>query len=233
MALPIAELAREKVTLLRAVESVYKERDQLMSAALAQEYVDHFLSEIPAPGVEAEWDLYQALLPQVSVTEINDLAASWTEPGDTGLLILRPESIDSVADDELSALLQTQLEEANTLEVEPYVEVFDDVPLLATLPTPGSIAGEEQIESIDALKWTLSNGITVIAKQTDFRNDEVLFVAFSPGGHSLVADEDPCLRSVRRPTGRRQWGRSARHCHPRQAAGRQEGFGVSIYRGDV
>ena len=76
------------------------------------------------------------------------------------------------------------------MEVEPYVDDFDDVPLLADLPTPGSIATEEQIESIDALKWTLSNGITVIAKQTDFRNDEVVFGAFSPGGHSLVADAD-------------------------------------------
>ena len=27
-------------------------------------------------------------------------------------------------------------------------------------------------------------------KQTDFRDDEVEFRAFSPGGHSLVADED-------------------------------------------
>ena len=63
-------------------------------------------------------------------------------------------------------------------------------PLLATLPTPGSIAGEERIESIDALRWTLSNGITMIAKQTDFRNDEVVFRTFSPGGHSLVVDED-------------------------------------------
>ena len=62
--------------------------------------------------------------------------------------------------------------------------------MLATIPTPGSITAEEQIESIDAVKWTLSNGITVIAKQTDFRNDEVVFRSFSPGGHSLVSDDD-------------------------------------------
>ena len=30
----------------------------------------------------------------------------------------------------------------------------------------------------------------MIAKQTDFRNDEVVFTALSPGGHSVVADED-------------------------------------------
>ena len=61
---------------------------------------------------------------------------------------------------------------------------------LPTSRPPGSIAAEEAIESIDAQRWTLSNGITVIAKKTDFKNDEVVFTAFSPGGHSLVDDVD-------------------------------------------
>ena len=185
-----SELAREKTNLLSAVERVYKERDQLESTHLAQEYADHFLKGIPVPGVEAEWALYQQLLPQVALAEVDDLAASWSEPGNTVLLVLRPEGGAGLADDDLASVLQTQLEAADMLAVEPYDDEFADVPLLATLPTPGSISGEEQIGSIDALKWTLSNGITVIAKQTDFRNDEVVFGAFSPGGHSLVPDAD-------------------------------------------
>ena len=185
-----SELTREKVNLLSAVERVYKERDQLESANLAQEYIEHFLNGTPVPGVEAEWELYQALLPQITLTEVDDLAASWAEPGNTVLLVMRPEGGEGLSDQELASVLQAQLEAAGTLAVDPYVDEFEDVPLLATLPTPGSIDREEQIESIDALKWTLSNGITVIAKQTDFRNDEVVFGAFSPGGHSLVADAD-------------------------------------------
>ena len=78
----------------------------------------------------------------------------------------------------------------HALAVEPYADDLGDVPLLANVPEPGTIAAEERIESIGAVKWTLSNGITVIAKQTDFRDDEVLFRAFSPGGHSLVTDEE-------------------------------------------
>ena len=185
-----SELARAKVNLLSAVESVYKERDQLFSANLAQEYADHFLSGTPAPGVEAEWELYQELLPQVSLAEVGDVASSWTRSGNTVLLVMRPEVAGASSDDELAAAVRTQLESADTLAVDPYVDTFDDVPLLATLPTPGSITEEERIESIDAVRWTLSNGITIIAKQTDFRNDEVVFGAYSPGGHSLVADTD-------------------------------------------
>ena len=185
-----SELAREKVNLLSAVERVYKERDQLESADLAREYTDHFLSGIPVPGVEAEWELYQELLPQISLTEVDDLAATWAEPGNTVLLVMRPEGGEELADEELASVLQAQLAEADSLAVEPYADDFADVPLLADLPTPGTIVGEEQIESIDAVRWTLSNGITVIAKQTDFKNDEIVFGAFSPGGHSLVEDSD-------------------------------------------
>ena len=184
------ELAREKVNLLSSVESVFKQRHQLQSGDLAQSYIDNFLSETPVLGIEVEWELYQVLLPQVSLTEVDELASSWMQVGNTVLLIMRPEGTNANTDDELVAAVQAQFEAADALEVEAYVDAFDDVPLLATLPTPGRIIAEERIEPIDALQWTLSNGITVIAKQTDFRDDELVFNAFSPGGHSLVADAD-------------------------------------------
>ena len=37
---------------------------------------------------------------------------------------------------------------------------------------------------------TLSNGVKVILKPTDFKNDEIRFKAFSPGGTSLYSDAD-------------------------------------------
>ena len=185
-----AELNREIDNLLSSVESSYKQRDQLESSQLAGELRNHFLGGPPVAGIEAEWELYQQLLPQVTLAEIDQVAAAWTESHNTVLLVLGPEGIETSEDGALAAALQTQLDGANALVVEPYADEFDDVPLLAVIPTPGSIVEEEQLESIDAVQWTLSNGITVIAKQTDFKNDEVQFSAYSPGGHSLVADQD-------------------------------------------
>ena len=185
-----SELAREKTNLLSAIERIYKERDQRESADFAQEYADHFLNGIPVPGIEAEWEMYQALLPEISLTDVHEVAANWAKPGNTVLLVMRPEGGDELDDEELVSVLQAQLAAADSLVVEPYADDFADVPLLAELPTPGTIVREEQIETIDAVRWTLSNGITVIAKQTDFKNDEILFGAFSPGGHSLVDDAD-------------------------------------------
>ncbi|MYA59758.1 MAG: insulinase family protein, partial [Chloroflexi bacterium] len=184
------ELAREKVSLLSSVEKAYKERDQRESANLSQIYADHFLTATMTIGIEAEWGLYQEVLPEISLAEVDELADSWALNDNTVLLIMRPEGTGTSSDEELAAFAQTQLESADTLQVEPYVDAFDDVPLLANIPTAGSITDEETIASIDAQRWTLSNGVTVIAKQTDFKNEEVVFTAFSPGGHSLVEDMD-------------------------------------------
>ena len=184
------ELAREKSNLLSSVESAYKQREQTSSGTLVDEYVDHFFSGTPVPGIEAEWVLYQELLPQISLAEFGEVSESWTQSGNTGLLVVRPEETEANSDADLAVATLAQIEGAPALTVDPYADDVDDVPLLAAIPTPGSITAEEQIESIDSVKWTLSNGITVIAKQTDFKNDEVVFRAFSPGGHSLVSDDD-------------------------------------------
>ena len=65
-----------------------------------------------------------------------------------------------------------------------------DQPLLAEQPTPGSVVEELRHEVVDVTEWRLSNGVRVLLKSTDFKNDEILMSAFSPGGTSLVEDAD-------------------------------------------
>ena len=184
------ELEREKSNLERSFESQYKQRDQRSTQAFINEYIDHFLYGVASPGIEIEWELAQEFLPQVSLEEFGEVAESWADMQDTALLIVRPAETEGSSDRYLADATLAQLQTAGTLEVEPYADTVGDVPLLEVLPDAGNIVAEERLEAIDAQRWTLSNGITVIAKQTDFRDDEVEFTAFSPGGHSLVADED-------------------------------------------
>ena len=185
-----SELAREKSELLSSVERAYKQREQTESGILVNEYLDHFFRGTPAPGIEAEWELYQQLLPQITLAEFDAVVRSWTETENTALLIVRPEETEALTDEALASAALAQIVEANSLVAAPYEDDVGDIPLLANIPNPGSIVSEEPIGSIDAVKWTLSNGVTVIAKQTDFKNDEVVFRSFSPGGRSLVSDED-------------------------------------------
>ena len=182
------EMEREKANLLRSMESAWLERDQRPSVRLVEEYVRHYMEGESVPGIDAEYELHQQLLPEITLQEVNRLAEPWRTLDSTVAMISGPDAVASGP--EVEQALLAKLRAAGDLQVDPYEDVASDVPLLADLPEPGSITAEEPIESVDAVRWTLSNGVTVIAKQTDFRNDEVLLKATSPGGTSLVADGD-------------------------------------------
>ena len=185
-----SELERERANRLSFIEGRYNQRDQQDSSRLAQSYRDHFLGGPPVPSVEDEWEWYQQLLPQIGLAEVDALADEWIEVGNTVVLVIGPEGIEIGEPGALVAALRDQLDRADAMVVDPYGDDFSDAPLLDAVPTPGSIVEEAEIASIDAVRWTLSNGVTVIAKQTDFKNDEVLVTSFSAGGSSLVEDED-------------------------------------------
>ena len=63
-------------------------------------------------------------------------------------------------------------------------------PLVTTPPKAGKVLSEKTIPSIGLTEWTLSNGARVVLKPTDFKNDEILFSAYSNGGTSLSSDPD-------------------------------------------
>ena len=60
--------------------------------------------------------------------------------------------------------------------------------MISVPPEPAAIVSEKHYDKIDVTEWKLANGVKVILKPTDFKNDEVRFNAFSPGGNSLVPD---------------------------------------------
>jgi zinc protease len=64
------------------------------------------------------------------------------------------------------------------------------VPLVTTRPTPSPVVAERRIAEIGVTEWTLGNGIRVVLKPTDFKADEIVMQAVSPGGTSLAPDED-------------------------------------------
>jgi zinc protease len=75
-------------------------------------------------------------------------------------------------------------------EIPPYEDSALDQPLVAELPEPGQGVSEEQIDQVDVTVWRLSNGVTVWLKPTDFKEDEVVVRAVSPGGWSRSTLED-------------------------------------------
>jgi zinc protease len=76
------------------------------------------------------------------------------------------------------------------MEVQPYFDDQLNQPLISEKPKPGSIVAENYLKELDVTELELQNGIRVVLKPTNFKNDEIVFTAFSEGGTSLVSDSN-------------------------------------------
>jgi len=182
------ELEREKADLLRFYETSYAERDKTESVDLANEYARAFLEGEAVPGIATEFDLVKRYLPSIMVEEVNALAGRWLTDNDRVLAVQAPrkEGLDLPGEQTLQAVFA----DVRRRTIEPWVDIVTDDDLVPEPPVPGRVAGETRYDAAGVTSWTLSNGAHVLLKPTDYKADEVLFHAFSPGGLSLVSDAD-------------------------------------------
>ncbi len=182
------ELERYKKDMLIGYESAYKERDKTESENYAREYVSHYLEKEPTPGIEFELDFVKKVLPGITANEINELTDKLITPGNRVVVITAPQKEGLVLPTE--AEIRQVLKGVEEKEISAYEDVVVASSLLSTMPRRGSVTARRELEEIGVTEFTLSNGIKVQLKPTDFKNDEILFGAYSPGGHSLYPDED-------------------------------------------
>jgi zinc protease len=182
------ELDRTKKEMLRGMETVYNERDKSESKGFANELIRNFLIDEPAPGIEMEFAIYKQYMAGITLDEINKLSDICLTTTNRVATVSAPQKESVKIPTEAEVL--TVLNSASSKTYQPYIDQVTTKPLIANLPKPGTIVKEKKIESLNVTEWILSNGARVVLKPTDFKNDEILFSAFSDGGTSLVADQD-------------------------------------------
>ncbi len=180
------ELEREKKEYLRGFRQALLERDKLEAQTFASEIVRHFLQGESMPGIAAELALVERFLPSFTLAELNGLAKSWGGAENRVIAISGSPKMTKPTPAAVLALVQS----VQGRQVKAYEDAVSNVPLLASVPRAGSVKATRTIKAIGVTEWKLSNGIRVVLKPTDFKNDEVRVLAFSPGGHSLVKDAD-------------------------------------------
>ena len=183
-----AELDRQKKDIMRNLERAHAERDKTDSARYVGSYVNHFLDGNPIPGIENVLAFYRENLPTISLNEVNRAADNWITRENRVIMVSAPEKEGLVLPSEAEML--AIIAKADKIEVTPYVDQVSDSPLVSQPPKPGTVTDRKTFEEIGTEVWQLSNGVRVALKPTDFKNDEVRLAAFSPGGTSLVPDED-------------------------------------------
>ena len=183
-----AELERAKKRVMARMEKTYNDRDKTESSSFVEEYIRNFLEKETIPGIAKEYEYHQQLLPAITLREVNAIADELKKNDKILVSLQGPSKSDFKLSDEKSllALAEKSLKD----EVKPYEEKAIASSLLKTLPQAGKIINEKKDEQLGTVEFTLSNGVIVVVKSTDFKNDEIVFNSFRKGGLSKYGLED-------------------------------------------
>lgn len=185
-----AELERTKKILMKGIERAYNERDKTESANLVREYVQNFLEKEPIPGIENEYNYHKQFLDGITLEEVNQYAAKIIPPDTTSKLVVLtgPDKAEFKipTNEELLAIA----ENAAKGEVSAYEETAVASSLMETAPVAGKITSQKELPELNVTELTLSNGVKVILKPTDFKNDQIIMTASRFGGQYLYDPKD-------------------------------------------
>ncbi len=182
------ELEREKKSLLSDYEKMAKEADKTESGSYADEYIRNFLTRECIPGIRKEFEITNGYLPDITLEEINNLGRKWTTDENMVALVTAQEK------EGVKVPSETQIKEiiagVKTKKIEPYVDAVTDVPLLSETLEATKVTKRSDNIKFGFTELTFANGVRMILKPTDFKNDEIVLSAYSPGGTSLYPDSD-------------------------------------------
>lgn len=183
-----SEYQRARAEYLRNLESAYNERDKRKNDEYINEYVRHFLDNEPIPGIENEYGIISQIAPSIPVEPLNMMMQTLVTDTNQVVAIFGPEkeNLKMPTEDAIKKILQ----EVKAEELTPYVDKVSDEPLMRETPKGGKIISEQKDDVFGTTMLTLSNGVKVIIKKTDFKADEIIMKGVSPGGSSLFPDSE-------------------------------------------
>jgi zinc protease len=182
-----AELDRARRELQAQYERAWQERNKSESSSYAREYVSHFLTGEPSPGIDVELGLVRQFLPAITLDEVRDVTHRNIHEDSRVVLAVAPqkEGVAVPTEAEVRAVLAS----ASQVAVAPWEDRTAGRQLLERAPEGGTVVSRRRIEPLGVTVVTLSNGLEAWLKPTDFKNDQVLFGADALGGASLAEPE--------------------------------------------
>ena len=182
-----SEYARAKADYLRELESAYNERDKMKNDEYVEEYVRHFIDNEPIPGIETEYAIMNQLVPNIPVEAINSILPQLIKDENIVINIFGPDKEGMVYPTEAEIL--DVLKKTKAEEITAYEDKVSDEPLLKETPKAGKIVKTEE-GPFGSTALTLSNGVRVVVKNTDFKADDIRMRAYSPGGTSIFGTNE-------------------------------------------
>lgn len=175
------ELERAKKSMLSSYDRAYNDREKTESDSYVEEYIQNFLENEPSPGIEKEYDLVKSLLPTITLEEVNAISKKFSEDKNRFVYVTGPDPGANAKLPEGKDLLAV-MDAREKADIRPYEEKAIATTLLKKEPVAGKILSKTQNSVLGTTELKLSNGVTVILKPTEFKNDQVLMNGGRYGG---------------------------------------------------
>jgi len=183
-----SELQQAKLSVKSYMENLLAEKDRTNSRRFVRGFTNHFIHNDIFADIEWEMDAVNALLPVIGVNEVNRTARNYFSSNDIKVFLFAP-SAEAENLPSKTRIKEIFNETQNTqLTARQSVSISGD--LMSMLPVPGSIVQERVDAQTGAVMITLSNGANIILKQTENRNNEIVFYAMANGGTANATAEN-------------------------------------------
>lgn len=182
-----SEYDRARAEYMSRLEKAYNSRDNRQNGAYVHEYVRNFVDGEPIPSIEDEYAIMNQLAPMIPVDVINEILPDVVTDDNRVFLIMAPQNdtFKVPAENEIAAVIASV--DAETIE--PFQDAMKAEPLIPQLPTPGKVVTITDDAQWSAKVITLSNGVKVYVKPTDFKKDDIRFEAIALGGTSDQSED--------------------------------------------
>jgi zinc protease len=184
------EYDRAKADYLSKMEKNYTNRNKRENSVFGDMYRDHFLDNEPIMSMESLYMMVSQIVPNIPVSVVNDYMKLWVSASDSNIVVLNFNNEKDSAVYPTKENLQKALDEVRGEKLSAYVDNVKNEPLIKVMPKKGKIKKETVNSVLGYKELKLSNGATVILKQTDFKDDEVKMTAKSFGGSSLYGENE-------------------------------------------
>ena len=183
----LSELQRAKSQKLNHDERKFRERNDRRNSKFVSACVQNFLNSEPLISIEDQVALARKFDKEVTLEEVNQAVRELITDKNQVAIIYAPDKEGLILPTEQQ--LENVILAAQSLQYAPYAEQQVADKLIDQLPQPGTITAERPFKH-GFTEWTLSNGMKVYVKKTDFSSDAVSVTIRGEGGTSVYGDDD-------------------------------------------
>lgn len=184
----IDELKRGKAEMLSYAENDYNDRSNRRNGEFVEQCVQNFLEEAPIIEPEKELEIVRKLDKTVTIDDVNALAKTIITNQNQVVTMFGPDK--NTFKMPTNSSIENAILKAQKQHYTPYkTQNTLTERLITKLPKPGSIISERTYK-YGYTEFTLSNGLKVYVRPTNFEPDEVNLKLFSLGGKNIYPDSE-------------------------------------------